>query len=43
MIAFGEVRGPGMFAPEEAVDPDRFFRHLEARGITHTVRVEPGS
>jgi saccharopine dehydrogenase-like NADP-dependent oxidoreductase len=37
MIAAGEVRGPGMFAPEEAVDPDRFFERLAEREIGYTV------
>jgi saccharopine dehydrogenase-like NADP-dependent oxidoreductase len=38
MIVAGEVRGPGMFAPEEAVDPDRFFARLAERGMTYRVR-----
>jgi lysine 6-dehydrogenase len=37
MVAAGEVRGPGMFAPEEAVDPDLFFARLAERGITYRV------
>jgi lysine 6-dehydrogenase len=41
MIAAGEVRGPGMFAPEEAVDPDRFFDRLAERGIGYTVSAGP--
>jgi len=27
-----------MFAPEEAVDPDRFFARLAERGMTYRVR-----
>ncbi|MBA3551860.1 MAG: saccharopine dehydrogenase NADP-binding domain-containing protein [Actinobacteria bacterium] len=42
MIMAGEVKGPGMFAPEEAVDADRFFARLSERGITGTVRSSPG-
>lgn len=43
MIVAGEVRGPGMFAPETAVDPDRFFARLAERGIGHRIEVErPG-
>lgn len=38
MIMAGEVRGPGMFAPEEAVDADRFFARLSERGIGYHVR-----
>ena len=38
MIASGEVKGPGMFAPEEIVDPDLFFGHLATRGIGYSVR-----
>ncbi len=38
MIARGEVQGPGMFAPEEALDADVFFGHLAARGITFSTR-----
>jgi lysine 6-dehydrogenase len=38
MIAAGEVKGPGMFAPEEAVDPDLFFSRLAERGITYRVQ-----
>lgn len=41
MIVAGEVRGPGMFAPEEAVDPDRFFERIAERGVTYAVR--PGT
>ena len=40
MVAAGEVKGPGMFAPEEAVDPGLFFTRLAERGITHSVRME---
>ena len=40
MIAAGEVRGPGMFAPEQAVDADSFFRRVAADGLTFSVRVE---
>jgi lysine 6-dehydrogenase len=39
MIVAGEVKGPGMFAPEEAVDADRFFERIAERGVTYTVRV----
>jgi lysine 6-dehydrogenase len=38
MIVAGEVRGPGMFAPENAVDADRFFERLAERGIGYAVR-----
>ena len=38
MIAAGEVKGPGMFAPEEAVDADRFFERIAERGVTYSVR-----
>lgn len=41
MIAAGDVEGPGLFAPESAVDPDLFFEHLADRGITYTLRTEP--
>jgi saccharopine dehydrogenase-like NADP-dependent oxidoreductase len=37
MIVAGEVRGPGMSAPEMAVDADRFFERLAERGITYSV------
>jgi lysine 6-dehydrogenase len=37
MIAVGEVKGPGMFAPEDAVDPDLFFERLAERGISYSV------
>jgi lysine 6-dehydrogenase len=37
MIVAGEVRGPGMFAPEQAVDPDRFFERLAAKGIGYSI------
>jgi saccharopine dehydrogenase (NAD+, L-lysine-forming) len=40
MIVAGEAKGPGMFAPEEAVDADRFFQRLAERGITYSVRTE---
>jgi len=40
MIAGGDVEGPGLFAPEDAVSPDLFFQHLAERGITYTVRSE---
>ena len=40
MVAAGEVRGPGMFAPEEAVDPDLFFARLAERGINYTVELQ---
>lgn len=41
MIAAGEVKGPGMFAPEDVVDPDLFFERLAERGIGYTVSVGP--
>lgn len=41
MLGAGEVSEPGMFAPEDVVDPDRFFEHLARRGIGYEVRVEP--
>jgi saccharopine dehydrogenase-like NADP-dependent oxidoreductase len=41
MIAAGDIEGPGLFAPEDAVSPDLFFRHLADRGILHTVRTDP--
>jgi lysine 6-dehydrogenase len=40
MIVAGEVRGPGMFSPETAVDPDRFFARLAERGIGNRVEVQ---
>jgi saccharopine dehydrogenase-like NADP-dependent oxidoreductase len=40
MIVAGEVKGPGMFAPEEAVDADRFFARIADRGVTYSVRVQ---
>jgi lysine 6-dehydrogenase len=40
MIANGEVKGRGMFAPEEALDPDAFFGHLAQRGITYSVQLQ---
>jgi lysine 6-dehydrogenase len=39
MIGHGEVKGPGMFAPEEVLDPDAFFAQLAERGITNTIAV----
>lgn len=39
MIVAGEVKGPGMFAPEVAVDADLFFDRLAERGITYGVEV----
>ena len=39
MIAVGEVKGPGMSAPEEAVDPDRFFARIAERGVTYSLHV----
>jgi lysine 6-dehydrogenase len=42
MIVAGEVRGPGMFAPEDAVDPDRFFARLAERGISYSVATTEG-
>ncbi|HEY3209673.1 MAG TPA: saccharopine dehydrogenase C-terminal domain-containing protein [Actinomycetota bacterium] len=41
MIAGGEIEGPGLFAPEDAVNPDLFFKHLADRGIHYTIRTEP--
>jgi saccharopine dehydrogenase (NAD+, L-lysine-forming) len=41
MLARGEVRGPGLFSPEESLDADRFFEELGRRGIEATVRAEP--
>jgi lysine 6-dehydrogenase len=38
MIVAGEVRGPGILAPEIAIDPDRFFERLAERGISFSVR-----
>ncbi len=40
MIAGGEIDGPGLFAPEDRVNPDLFFQHLADRGITYTLRTE---
>ena len=37
MIAKGEVAGPGMFAPEDIIDPDLFFDRLRERGITYRI------
>lgn len=33
MLARREIARPGVFAPEEVLDPDPFFAHLEKRGI----------
>jgi hypothetical protein len=38
MIAAGEVKGPGMFPPEQAVDVDRFFERVADRGLVPVVR-----
>lgn len=39
MIAKGEtLGGPGMWIPEQAVDPDLFFARLAERGVGHAVR-----
>ena len=40
MIGRGEIDRRGMFAPEDVVDPDRFFELLAQRGIRHSVRTE---
>lgn len=40
MIASGEIAEKGMFAPEDVVDPDAFFGHLERRGLRYDVRVQ---
>jgi lysine 6-dehydrogenase len=37
MIGHGEVGGPGMFAPEDILDPGAFFEHLADRGITYSI------
>ena len=37
MIANGEISEPGMFAPEDIVDPDLFFSRLAERGIAYRV------
>ncbi len=37
MIAKGEIAEPGMFPPEDIVDPDLFFDRLRQRGITYEV------
>ncbi len=37
MIAKGEIAEPGMFAPEDIVDPDLFFGRLRERGITYRI------
>lgn len=42
MLGGGEIARPGMFAPEDVVDPDVFFARLAERGIGHTATVEPG-
>ncbi len=41
MIGSGELRRPGMSAPEDPDMADRFFEHLASRGITYSVRVLP--
>jgi lysine 6-dehydrogenase len=40
MIGSGEIERPGMFAPEDVVDPDRFFEELGRRGIKFGIRME---
>jgi lysine 6-dehydrogenase len=37
MIAKGEIAEPGMFAPEDIIDPDLFFDRLRERGITYRI------
>jgi hypothetical protein len=37
MIANGDIAEPGMFAPEDIVDPDLFFDRLRERGITYRI------
>lgn len=37
MIAKGEIGEPGMFAPEDVVDPDLFFDRLGERGIAYRI------
>ncbi len=37
MIAKGEIAEPGMFAPEDIIDPDLFFDQLQERGITYRI------
>ncbi|MDP8957493.1 MAG: saccharopine dehydrogenase NADP-binding domain-containing protein [Actinomycetota bacterium] len=37
MIANGDIAEPGMFAPEDVVDPDLFFARLEEREITYQI------
>lgn len=37
MIGSGEVAEPGMFAPEDIVDPDLFFGRLQERGLGYQV------
>ena len=39
-IARGELRAPGVSAPESAIDPGRFFAELTAREIGTTVSTE---
>lgn len=43
MVANGEtLGGPGMWIPEQAVDPDLFFARLAERGVTYEVRTVDG-
>ncbi len=37
MIGSGEIAEPGMFAPEDIVDPDLFFARLEERGVMYRI------
>jgi lysine 6-dehydrogenase len=39
MLGAGEIGEPGMFAPEDVVDPDAFFARLAERGIGYSVTV----
>lgn len=39
-IAKGELRSPGVHAPESVVDPGPFFRELAARGVGTRIAVE---
>ncbi len=42
MLASGEITARGAVAPENAVPPERFFRHLKRRGMTVKTRRRPG-
>ncbi len=33
MLAFGVIRAPGVWGPESAIEPDRFFRELAKRQL----------